>query len=87
MFSYEKMLAMNGNTGTYTLTATLTTTDPHVGPVAGHALHTFAVTTGDALAIDTLLPGGGAGEFVNNLDVGILKAFFLQPPGPSGLVP
>jgi len=52
--------------GEYTLAVTLDAAQPVVPP--GSDFYAFTVAEGDEITLWTQLPGGGAGQFVNNLD-------------------
>lgn len=54
------------STGSYILTATLTTTSPLDG--ANDDYYSIAVVAGNVLTIETATPSGGPLEFANNLD-------------------
>jgi hypothetical protein len=56
-------------TGSYSLTGTLTTTEPDWPGTAGtDDYYSFAVNAGDAVHVRTATPGDAAGEFINNMD-------------------
>ena len=58
--------AYSSGTGTYNLTATITT--PTLLMTGGHDYYSVDAIAGDSLSVRTFAPAGEAGEFVNDVD-------------------
>jgi subtilase family serine protease len=58
--------SFGSSTGSYTLTATITT--PHILMSGGNDYYSIPVEVGDQLMIRTYTPAGGTGQFENDID-------------------
>ncbi len=61
--------SFGASTGTYTVTATLTTVNPP--SVNDDDFYRFQATAGDTVAVDVHVPSAGTGQFTNGLDVAV----------------